>query len=287
MTTGEATDAGSMLSSFIIVFFATALVFLLLRPRDGGRTTQAQNRGESVQGVSSSASRDNTNNSSSPSPKSQRDTCTRTPSHLSAASAALAHSVGANLLVDGLIPFRHTKAAAASSRSDADQAAVNRKERARVLTRLLMEDEGVSPSEATMPPSKGGTLLVAVPVDDAGCSHLSRVLYLLATYYTLMVVVAVDTKFSVQTDRDALLQKLYQGDLTSDILPEHRIVTSSTITGRVAFARQLQRIEMLLEFDAEVRENLSRFGHRVVLYNNSKLPASNSTTVSMLGQKLL
>jgi len=281
-------DGGSMFSSFVIVAFATALVFLLLRPREAAPRTTPQppprGGGATYEGENTflGASGDGSSN-----PKtSSREACTRTPDHVSATSATVAHSGGANLLVDGLVAFRHTKAAAASK--DTDQATQNRKERARVLTRLLMEDDGVSSAEATMPPSKGGTLLVSIPLADVGCPQLARVLYLLASYYSLMVVVAVDSKFSNKTDRPAMLQQLYRDDgvLTKDILPEHRIVTSSTIAGRVAFARQLQRIEMVLEFDPEVRQNLSRFGHRVVLYNTNKTTTNDKKT-SMLGQKLL
>jgi hypothetical protein len=52
-----------------------------------------------------------------------------------------------------------------------------------------------------------------------------------------------------------------------EVLPSHRIVASTTVAGRVAFVRQVQRVGIVLDFDPDVRDQLSRFGHKVVVYD--------------------
>ena len=124
---------------------------------------------------------------------------------------------------------------------------------------------------------------------------------LLATYYNLLVLVAVpaasEGKEFTAEDRARAVQALRGGTsndesshsqlLTPELLPLHRIVFTSTVTGRVAFVRQLQRIELVLDFDPEVKGLLSRFGHRVIVYGGDNDSRSNSSSVSKLGRALL
>ena len=216
--------------------------------------------------------------------------CARVPPHVSSNSASIAVNGGSNLLVDGLVAFRHCKAAAAvvSTITTAPAGEVSdsiRKERARVLSRLLLEDDGVAGS----PPTKGSTVVLAVPEKDVACDKLHKAVFLLATYYNLLLLVAVDPDFDRKRKGD-ILQQLRQSKngveetkVSSDVLPDHRVVLTSTVTGRVAFARQLQRIELVLDFDPEVKQLLGRFGHRVIVYGEG---SPSTKGVSIVGQIL-
>lgn len=144
-----------------------------------------------------------------------------------------------------------------------------RKERARLLSRLL--DSG-------SPPIKGSTVVLGVPSQDIECPLSRRAIYLLATYYNLVVLVATESE-----SRTTVLLRL-RGDspLTADTLPDHRVVRTGSASGRVAFCRQLQRADWVLDFDTEVQDQLGRFGYRVVLYGTDAAMEG----VSRLGQAL-
>lgn len=214
--------------------------------------------------------------------------CTRVPPHLSEASSKITQAGGSNVLNDGMLAFRHSKVASHESSLSADQQMKNRKERAKVLSNLLADSNGVVSS----PPVKGGAVVLAVPLEDIGCEKLRRVVYLLATYYSLLLIVTVDSSFQPK-DMKNILSRLRGADgddnttyLAPEILPDHRITASCSVTGRVAFVRQLQRIELVLDFDAEVKENLSRFGYRVILYGGA-FEKGVSDSRSRLGVALL
>jgi len=237
-----------------------------------------------------------------------RATCTRVPPHLSERSAKIAAPGGTNLLADGLLAFRHCRAA---SHEAPDEQASNRKDRARVLSRLLLADSdgggsaggGSSPSSSSTPspPAKGSTLVVSVPSSDVSCSKLRRVLYLLATYYNLLVILVVDgggdgqlSNKARERHRDLILElrgggaAAEDGELPVDVLPDHRIVGAGTVAGRVAFLRQLQRVELMVDYDPEVKSQLCRFGHRVVLYGQGDDGTERKKgEVSSLGSVLL
>lgn len=193
------------------------------------------------------------------------------PPHLSPKSKPNAH--GSNVLVDGLITFRHTLAAVLHV-SDTD-AALNRKDRAKILNRLL-EATG----KTALPP-KGSTMVVAVPENEVGCSKLQRVLYILGCHYNLLVILVGSGTF----DYDGRLAQLRRGggDVSEKVIPDHRIVAATTVSGRVAFVRQIQRVELVLDFDPQVEENLTRFGHAVFTYGRS----SSWGGGSKLGNSLL
>lgn len=252
--------------------------------------------------------------------------CTRVPPHISTQSAKMAGPGGTNLLIDGLLAFRHTKAAAAAAAStsghdqssDNNQASI-RKERARILSRLLLladSSNGIASTNGAStqpPPNKGSNLVVSIPASDVTCPKLRRVLYFVATYYNLLVIVVLESNNAASTTttdasttdavkadmkkRLDLVQKLRGDDdndndllLTKDVLPDHRIICSRTVSGRVAFVRQLQRCELVIDYDADVHQQLTRFGHRVILYNGNDAGGNNnssSTTSSRLGQSLL
>lgn len=197
--------------------------------------------------------------------------CATSPSFLSATSRL----AGSKMLVDGLIPFRYTRAAEfeQSRSAEGDVAAQNRKERARLLSRLLSLD--VTGSHSTTPPSRGSALVVSIPAEDVRCLKLRRIIYLFATYYNLLVILG-GLPAETTTDDFASLRAQLRGPdgeketLCTEILPDHRIVAASTTTGRIAFVRQLARVELVLEFQEAVKTDLVRFGYRVINYGKSQ-----------------
>jgi hypothetical protein len=221
----------------------------------------------------------------------QVERCQRVPSHVSAHSARIAVRGGANLLSDGVVAFRHSKASCyEQSACDNETVLANRKERARVLSRLLEGERTATSggsSAATAPPSKGSVVVVSVPEDDVDCAKLRRVIYLLGTHYNLFVILAVHSSESSREDRKKLIQRL-RGETSSsllpvDVIPDHRIVAASTVTGRIAFCRQLQKTELVLDYDSEVKSMLGRFGHRVIVYGKNY----ENNQCSKLGSALL
>ena len=215
--------------------------------------------------------------------------CSRVPPHLSESTAKITQTGGANILSDGMVAFRHIKAASHESSLSPEMQMTNRKERAKVLSNLLAESNGALSS----PPAKGGSVVLTVPVDEIECEKSRRIVYLLATYYNLLLIVSVDSSFQPK-DMKNLIQRLRGSEegepenyLSPEVLPDHRVTASCSVTGRVAFVRQLQRIELVLDFDAEVKDNLSRFGHRVILYGSNHEPGVSNTSRSRLGMALL
>lgn len=202
----------------------------------------------------------------------------RVPPHVSDSSAQIASANGRNLLHDnGVVGWKYSRAATHRAQEN------DVKDRARLLTRLLV---------SSSPPVKGGTVVLAVPGRDVGCPKLRHALYLLGTYYNLLVLLVVDPDFDAAKNKSNLVKRL-RGDelllLSRDVLPDHRIVLSCTPAGRVAFCRQMQRIELVLDFDPEVKTLLSRFGHNVTLYGegfSSGTASDDEKVFSILGQSL-
>jgi hypothetical protein len=263
-------DIGAMLQTAVFVGTITALLyFLVLRKRPNQLAPTAAQ--PAVRQAEKPASL----------PKSF---CTRVPSHISEMSAKITHSGGSNVLSDGIVAFRHTKVASHEACLPPDLQMKNRKDRARILSNFL------SDTTVSSPPMKGGAVVVSVPVNELECLNLRRVLYLLATYYSLLVIVTVDPSFTPKDLKEILHKLRGSADedsyLAPEVLPDHRVTASSSVTGRVAFVRQLQRIELVLDYDEQVRDNLTRFGHRVILYGNTYDPGSSHST-SRLGTALL
>jgi len=266
-------------SGLIFGLISLVVYLLVLRPLLP-RNSGAQRRGNHPPGQANAAGGAADAPATPSKPKSK---CERVPVHVAPSSERIANEGGYNLLVDGMVAFRHTKAAVQEQTLNASEQVSNRKERARVLARML---EGTS---LVSPPAKGNTLVIAIPVNDVGCPKLRRVLYLLGTYYSILLILAVDESFE-EKDRKEKIKKLRGDDnsstrLSADVLPDHRIVVASTVAGRVAFARQLHRIELVLDFDSEVTNNLSRFGHRVVVYGGNATVEKGA--FSKLGNHLL
>lgn len=275
-------DFQGILQSFVLFGVISLFVYFgLLRRRDADLASPATAAAARVPTVAPPDTRPQEKPSAT-----LKSTCTRFPPHLSEASSKITQSGGSNVLSDGMIAFRHNKVASHEATLSPEVQIRNRKERAKVLSNLLADSKGA----VTSPPVKGGAIALAIPVEDLDCEKLRRVVYLLATYYSLLVIVTVDSSMEPKEMKDVVQRLRGPADdptyLAPEILPHHRITASSSATGRVAFVRQLQRIELVLDFDAEVKDSLSRFGHRVILYGSS-YEKETSESRSRLGVALL
>jgi hypothetical protein len=134
---------------------------------------------------------------------------TRLPPHMHPPSAALApitatssqgSSNGFQWLADGLVAFRYTKAAVVPALSSTDTT-----DRARILSRLLdqvRQDRATSSSTTSTttaaagstiaPPPKGSVWVVSIPASHVSCDLTRRVIALLATWYSLLLVLVLD-----------------------------------------------------------------------------------------------
>lgn len=198
---------------------------------------------------------------------------TRCPPHMAPASAKYLDTGGISLLSEGVLPFRHSRAAAYEQASSS--ASQNRKDRARVLSRILAMDNSSSSAAGSKPPARGSTIVITISTKEVGCEKLRRAIYLLSTHFNTMVILTdVSSPDVSDLDLDALVVKLRgsnPSDLPQDVLPRHRIVAAQSITGRVAFCRQLGRVEFVLDPDAEMQTQLGRFGFRVLVYGKDGL----------------
>lgn len=188
----------------------------------------------------------------------------------------------------------------------------NRKERARIFTKLFPVNRAEN-SNAT-PPNRGSNIVVSVPSSEVDCMKLRHVLFLLGSYYNLFLLISLSkgeaTANQEKTETDEykikktfmeVIENKLRGTLEKqldrigqnkislpfDVLPSHRIVASSSIGGRVAFVRQLpKRPELVIDYETDVRNELTRFGFAVFLY--SKTGDHGITTVlSGIGKELL
>mmetsp|Transcript_21827 Transcript_21827/g.45410 ORF Transcript_21827/g.45410 Transcript_21827/m.45410 type:complete len:331 (+) Transcript_21827:200-1192(+) len=220
-------------------------------------------------------------------------------------------------LIQGVIPFRSTLASCYESRlknkvnavsnnthlensgaGDTDSIAVNRRERARLFARLFSDHmnggRSTSSSEKMKPPpNRGANIVVTIRYTDVKCKKIHKILFLLGTYYNLFVLVDISgsscgdkierKKNYAYEVRGELLKsdEISNGGnkflLSSQILPLHRIVLSSTVAGRVAFVRQMHGVEMVVDSEEKVATELKRFGFRVLLYPTSSFESEEGS----------
>jgi hypothetical protein len=229
----------------------------------------------------------------------------RRPPHL--ADSCSGGPSGSRYLVEGLVPFRRSLAAsyessknANASQGDEDIVAANRKLRARLLARLL--NPTLTGAQTKTPPARGSNIIVCVPSADVGCAKLHQALYLLGTYFNLFLVLTLspndDAGGAARVDESDQEKELLDNlraqlrgsaagaGITMEVLPDHRIVASRTVEGKVAFVRQMHRPEFVLDCDAEMKTQLERFGFMVLLYGQGDEKTS-SDGVSLLGKTLI
>jgi hypothetical protein len=285
-------DSASLLSSnaatYIGVGVITLVVYVLfLKPLFAGEPTgqqtqqTPQNRGANGAGRQARQQQraaPNRQGSAAPASGNRNDSddvptwsiAARKPSHATKTNA---------VLVDGMVSFRHSFAATyeaslgtlateSTAKDDGTSKPIavtaNRKDRAKVLSRILTLDKST-------PPPRGTTVVVSIPSEEVDCAKLRRVLYLLATYFNLVVVLSVGAETS-EEDIQKVSKTLRGSDpsaLPLAVLPEHRVVAAQSRTGRIALVRQLGRVELVLDHDPQMEEELGRFGFKVFIYGNS------------------
>jgi hypothetical protein len=195
-----------------------------------------------------------------------------------------------SILVNGMVSFRNSTAATYESTMDPATIDANRRERARILARILSLDSSVTNgSESNIKlPQRGGWIVVSIPEDDVICPRLRRILLLLATYLSVVVILSVKDS-STEEDIQQLTQTM-RGDGSSSfqlpeaVLPSHRIVAAQSLIGRIAISRQLGTVEFVLDFDTEMKSQLSRFGYKVITYgDNESVSIGTSRLAKQLG----
>jgi hypothetical protein len=215
----------------------------------------------------------------------------RVPSHVAVPVSVVAEN-GSNILHDGLVAFRFTTCAAPPSSQDERW----RRDRALLFARLWSSDP------QHKPPKKGSMLVISIPMDAVDCPHQRYGLYLLATYYNVLVILVPSTAEeplkAIEQRRAKAIATLRGNEtaaashqmnaescyLSPSVLPTHRILASNTVSGRVAICRQLQSVDAILDYETEVQSLLTRFGHVVILYNRD---ATSLAARSEFGKLLL
>ena len=182
---------------------------------------------------------------------------------------------------------------------------------ARMFSSPTTAKAGTKTPSSNKPPNRGANIVITVHHSDITttindeccycyCTKLQKVLYLLGTYYNLFVLVHLDddeeeekkklggnianggegVNYHTKKLRTTLLnnnnQQQQQGEeggyiLNEQIIPPHRIIVTSTTKSRVAFVRQLNGTELVMDYEEqEVTKELERFGFRVLCYPREK-----------------
>lgn len=304
---------GSSVSFYITIFLFAVISFLLykfvLSPAPTEPQTRIANSTSSTVVTQRNAPRANLSSSTGSSANISNDEYfsygkNRHPTHFIPPEKWDKSTSLSKYLLQGIVPFRSTPANGYETRlqkdslSADDLVVVNRKERARIFARLFSltasEDGSKKP-----PPNRGANIVVTVYPHDASCDKLQKALMLLGTYYNLFVMVDGSEVFLGKQQKDqrdyvckfreemlntnkevAASESFYK--LNSQVLPPHRIVFSATTAGRVAFVRQLNGVELVVDGEVKVTRELERFGHRVLVY-----PPKGDSLHSALGKFLI
>ena len=218
----------------------------------------------------------------------------------------------------GILPFKCTLAATYESRKQSNQhlkdggetgrddsvQLTNRKDRARIFTKLFASNRS---GGSLSPPGRGSNIIVSIPASEICCPKLRRVLLLLGTYFNLFLLISLpDEREGGGGDNNLKSQeKIYKDDklkmnelirvlrggnnkmsdaLPEDVIPSHRIVGTNSISSKVAFVRQLPKSPaFVLDFEAEMSSQLTRFGFTVLTYS----PAEEGSHTSGLGLEMI
>jgi len=176
----------------------------------------------------------------------------RVPTHLSESGRRKLNSSGSEALLTemGILKWRYSRAAR--------EASDHTKSRARLFSRLTLLLQGLPL------PSRGCTVVLVSKWYHCKDSSFLCALSLLATYYNFFVVFDIGGE-----QRRNVFDLLYGHDTVSEaVLPKHRVIHSSSLSGRVAFCRHLGATDLVIDFDPLSKEALTGFGHRVALYMN-------------------
>jgi hypothetical protein len=304
---------GSSVSFYITIFLFAVISFLLykfvLSPAPTEPQTRIANSTSSTVVTQRNAPRANLSSSTGSSANISNDEyfsygTNRHPPHFIPPEKWDKSTSLSKYLLQGIVPFRSTPANGYETRlqkdslSADDLVVVNRKERARIFARLFSLTASEDGSKMP-PPNRGANIVVTVYPHDASCDKLQKALMLLGTYYNLFVMVDGSEVFWGKQQKDqrdyvckfreemlntnnevAASESFYK--LNSQVLPPHRIVFSATTAGRVAFVRQLNGVELVVDGEVKVTRELKRFGHRVLVY-----PPKGDSVNSALGKFLI
>lgn len=185
----------------------------------------------------------------------------------------VAVSPESKLLVDGVLPFRHGRAGRWRTECD------GRSRRRPPSPRRTASTTTTRPSSVVdagvldrMPATKGCNVVVSIREedlsnddddDDSALARLCETLTAIGAEYNLFCILGASPTTNAERTKELVRTKF--AGVPEDVLPRHRVVAATTVTGRVAFVRQL-RPEVVVDYDAEVEKQLTRFGFRVVLY---------------------
>jgi len=192
-------------------------------------------------------------------------------------------------LVDGVLPFRFcsasrynlsltktegttTTAATNTTTSHASSAAC--KETLQMLASIFYQKQ----NDSSIVPKRGCNVVISLDestISSSSTDKLKNILMVLGTTYNLFVILSLPLSSSIPSNDPKQIEnkvstyraKLYQMGLSFDVILPHRVIACSSLVGRVAFVRQLKP-DVVIDFDADMSEQLSRFGFRVIVVDN-------------------
>jgi len=166
----------------------------------------------------------------------------------------------ASKLVDGILPFRHGSAA---RYKPSPSSSVEKAQLIPILASLFIQHDGDSL------PNRGANVVLSLEETSLKQQKTIQILTILGMTYNLFVILCLqDAK--EENEISSYRNRLYDMGLPKELLKHHRIVACQSVVGRIAFVRQL-RPEAVIDFDEEVKDQLSRFGFRVVIHKQDFL----------------
>lgn len=210
--------------------------------------------------------------------------CQSLPPHVSTSTKTKSIGGFEILSENGLVVFSSTTMAARSKQlSQSDALLQQRKERAKILSRVFAATHKDFGKTLPAPPSKGSTFVIGISkekhlLNATQRSSLLKVIRGLAAHYTVLVIVSLDPSAAAPTNSSTSYEptqtlhseavKLLRGesDLSESDLPSHRVLLAGSGKGKVALVRQLStNIGLTVDFESTVQDELERFGYDVAI----------------------
>jgi len=166
------------------------------------------------------------------------------------------------LLIDGVLPFRHGDA------KDFNLEAKQKNSKQDVIVASLGHNQLTRGCNVVLT-IKGSELVkkevnsTETPISNQ-LESICNALTILGSEYNLFLILDFDNE-SVDICHMNQVKDIIS--VPPHVLPKHRIVAAQSVTGRVAFVRQL-RPELVVDHDIEVQKQLTRFGFKVHIYGN-------------------
>jgi len=187
----------------------------------------------------------------------------------------------AHRLVDGILPFRFTSNSVLSRYNNTTASATSDDEVLTMLASIFLHKQ----NDSSIIPSRGSNIVLSLDASSLPLQNekLTKMLTILGTTYNLFIIISLssiaitptitnnnnvkNTEEKVSYYREKLYQMMGSTCASNTIILPHRIIASTSLTGRVAFVRQLKP-DIVIDFDSDMSEQLSRFGFRVVVIGN-------------------